>query len=246
MTRVIAILTIFNRLDYIARFYRTDKSSLAHDYSPHYARHLGSRRFRRNLLLEIGVGGYGNPVSGGQSLRTWRDYLPRSTIVGIDIEDKDLRCLGNRVHVVRADQTNHHELAATLEQFGAPDIVIDDGSHVGEHVVATFQFLFPRMKAGGVYVIEDLCFSFVEHFGGSTPPSGQTGIGLLHSLAEAAQARDPTFKHLWGTDPPAPPIVEEVAAVHIYPGIGFVEKAVALPARPLPRRPLGPWYSDGR
>jgi hypothetical protein len=107
MTGVMKLFSMANRFDRIARFYRTDKSSLGHNYSPYYQRHLGPRRFKRNLVFEIGVGGMDNPYSGGQSLRTWRDYLPRSTIVGIDIEAKDLSWLGKHIHVVQADQSNH-------------------------------------------------------------------------------------------------------------------------------------------
>jgi hypothetical protein len=145
---------------------------------------------------------------------------------------------------VQADQSNHEQLARILEQFGPPDVVIDDGSHVGDHVVQSFQILFPRMTEGGIYVIEDLNASFVEGFGGSTPPGANTGIGLLRLLTEAAQSSDPTFRQYWRTQPPASSIAAEVAAVHIYAGIGFVEKAAPIPAPRPPRHPVRGWASE--
>ena len=45
-------------------------------------------------------------------------------------------------------------------------IIIDDGSHINEHVIETFNLLFPKLKDGGVYVIEDTQTSYWEEYGG--------------------------------------------------------------------------------
>src|SRR4051794_26722109 len=129
---VLQCLTLVNALDPIARFYGTDKASGYHWYTRHYARHLRNRRFKKNLVFEIGVGGRKGASSGGASLRPWRDSLVRSHIVGIDIEEKALPLLGRRVEVVRADQSDESQLTALVTAYGSPDIVIDDGSHVGD------------------------------------------------------------------------------------------------------------------
>jgi tetratricopeptide (TPR) repeat protein len=47
------------------------------------------------------------------------------------------------------------ELLQRLCADGAPTIVIDDGSHNDKHRIATFEYLFPRLAPGGIYVIED-------------------------------------------------------------------------------------------
>jgi hypothetical protein len=44
--------------------------------------------------------------------------------------------LGPRVSLVRADQSDEAALMALVDRFGRPDVVIDDGSHVGEHILA--------------------------------------------------------------------------------------------------------------
>ena len=56
--------------------YDTDK--IANGYLPRYDRQLALWVDQAPVLLEIGV------RSGG-SLRLWRDYFPRGTIVGVDI-----------------------------------------------------------------------------------------------------------------------------------------------------------------
>jgi len=66
-------------------------------------------------------------------LRMWRDYLIRSRIVGIDIKEKRCPGLGRRVELVRADQSG--VLSAMVDACRHPDIVIDDGSHVGDHII---------------------------------------------------------------------------------------------------------------
>lgn len=159
-TRVLTVLSLTNSFDRLARFYRADKSSLVWNYSPHYERHLGSRRFAKILLLEIGVGGMENRYAGGNSLHVWRDYLPRATIVGLDLFAKEPPSLGHRVHVVQGDQSSPDDLARLIDRFGPPDVFIDDGSHRGSDVIASFTYLFDLIPAGGMYVIEDLSFSF--------------------------------------------------------------------------------------
>lgn len=41
------------------------------------------------------------------------------------------------------------------ELAGELDFVVDDASHAYEHTRASFEFLFPLLRAGGIYIIED-------------------------------------------------------------------------------------------
>lgn len=50
-----------------------------------------------------------------------------------------------------------------------PTIVVDDGSHRADHVLSTFECVFPLLLPGGCYVIEDL------HFHLSAPASSLRG-----------------------------------------------------------------------
>src|SRR5436190_12247336 len=140
-----------NQLDRLSMLYRTDKCASQHGYTEHYARHLAPLRFRKNVIIEIGIGGYDDPESGGNSLRVWRDYFPRSQVFGVDITPKRLRHLGGRVTTIEADQSSPESLRQVLERTGRPHVIIDDGSHVGEHIWTTFATMFPELRPGGWY-----------------------------------------------------------------------------------------------
>merc|ERR1719454_1987275 len=43
------------------------------------------------------------------------------------------------------------------------DIIIDDGSHKPEHNIISFQYLWEKVRPGGMYVIEDIETSYVDN-----------------------------------------------------------------------------------
>ena len=168
------------------------------------------------------------PEPGG-SLAIWRDYFPRSTILGVDLYPKVV-ALGPRVLFAQADQSSEADWAKALELLNrSPDLVIDDGSHRGPDTWAAFRYLYPRLRPGALYVIEDLHTSYWEHCDGAVPAPPDSAIGLTKHLVDEVQALDETFtrKRQWGP----PPEVEGLPtnAVHVYPGIVFIERAHDLP-----------------
>jgi hypothetical protein len=199
----------------------TDKWS--HGYTSYYSYHLKPYRWKRCRILEIGVGGYETRRPGG-SLRLWRDYLPRSVVVGLDISEKDVD-LGPSVRFVCGDQTDERALEEAVEALGGPpDIIIDDGSHLRGHARDSFTYLFPLMSPGGVYVIEDLHTSYVRSYGGGRPAPQDTAVDFVRGLIDDVQARDRVFVRRADWDSPVMTF-DKVRAVHIYPGIAFVMKA---------------------
>jgi 23S rRNA U2552 (ribose-2'-O)-methylase RlmE/FtsJ len=127
----------------------SDKDT-AHSYGPVYASLFAPVRHRVTAVLEIGV-------QWGPSLKAWRDYFgPGTRVVGVDISADPGEIEG--VVQFRADSTDKERLDAVLgaETF---DVVVDDGSHYGPHQLATWENLWPRVRPGGVYVVED-----VQHF----------------------------------------------------------------------------------
>lgn len=153
-----------------------------HFYTPLYHglfRHLRDRPIR---LLEIGVGGYDLKTSGGASLSMWAEYFANGQITGIDTAEKRLM-LDARVRIFRGSQDDSVFLKKVCDERGPFDIIIDDGSHVPEHVVASFHILFPTLTEGGVYVIEDVQTAFWPNFGGSTMHVGDT-VKLTRTIIE--------------------------------------------------------------
>jgi hypothetical protein len=159
----------------------TDKWG-SHFYTPLYHDLFSRLRDRPIRLLEIGVGGYQLATVGGASLAMWAEYFPHGQITGIDIAEKRLT-LPPRVKLFRGSQDDPAFLKTVCDERGPFDIVIDDGSHMPKHVVASFEALFPAVADGGSYVIEDIQTAFLPAFGGSISDGGAT-LKLVQTLIE--------------------------------------------------------------
>jgi hypothetical protein len=167
----------------LATRHGTDKWG-RHWYARHYDTHFAPRRREPLTLLEIGVGGYDDPAKGGESLRMWRDYFPHARLFGIDLHDKKA-LEGDRIHIFQGSQEDRAFLERVADATGPLDIVIDDGSHVVGHVLASFDVLFPRLREGGIYVVEDTQTSYWPHYGGSLDTEApHTSMGLFKRLAD--------------------------------------------------------------
>jgi hypothetical protein len=141
-------------LNRLALLFHTEKWG-SHWYTQHYQRYFQSLKDKRLNVLEFGVGGYENSSEGGESLRMWKAYFRNSRIVGIDLYDKAQLC-EHRIDIRQCDQTDAESLKRLSDEYGGFDIVIDDGSHLNEHVIKTFHVLFPLLRHNGIYVVEDL------------------------------------------------------------------------------------------
>lgn len=202
----------------IAQRTGTDKWGV-HYYTPHYERHLGHLRDAEFVLLEIGVGGYARAGQGGGSLRMWRRYFRRAQVVGLDIEDKSFLDR-SRMTTVQGNQADPAVLQSIVARFGAPSVVIDDGSHRPDDIVATFEALFPLLPAGAVYAIEDTQTSYWPRFGGSEDrESPDTTMAFVKRLLDGLNHEeflDPAYESTY-TD-------THVRAVHGYHNLVILEK----------------------
>src|SRR5262245_10917439 len=143
---------VLDPLTVLAIKHGTDKWG-PHFYTPVYHSLFAHLREKPIRLLEVGIGGYGSTTVGGASLAMWAEYFPQGHIVGIDVSPKRL-ALDARVTTLVGSQDDPAFLARVSDEHGRFDIIIDDGSHVPQHVAATFHILFPRLADGGLYVIE--------------------------------------------------------------------------------------------
>lgn len=123
-----------------------------HSYAAAYAEVFAPFRSKRIKLLEIGL-------LKGASLLGWRAYFPRARIAGFDIVPKPEMTRG-RVQVHQGDQGSPADLDRVCADEGPFDIIVDDGSHFNRHQLFSFHHLFPHLKDGGVYVIEDVQTSY--------------------------------------------------------------------------------------
>jgi hypothetical protein len=129
-------------------------------YFPIYERHFSWYRNKSLTFLEIGV-------ARGGSLPMWQRFFgPMAKIVGIDIDPK---CQAHEVpgtFVRIGDQSDEKFLQSLIDEFGVPDVVLDDGSHQMDHIAKSFHFLYPKLPKNGVYMVEDLHTAYWEEYGG--------------------------------------------------------------------------------
>jgi hypothetical protein len=151
-------------LNRLALYFETDKWG-DHWYTQHYQQYFRPLRKKRLNLLEIGVGGYENSKRGGESLRMWKTYFRNARIVGVDLADKT-HFRERRIDIRQCDQTDADVLKRLSAEYGGFDIIIDDGSHLNEHVIKTFGILFPLLRPNGIYAVEDAQTSYWPTWGG--------------------------------------------------------------------------------
>lgn len=167
----------------LAELYGTDKV-FGHNYIEVYSRHFAEFRSLPVTFLEIGVGGYDDPNAGGQSLKMWRDYFYKGRIHALDIYDKSPH-QGGRIRIYQGSQADRNCLEGIHRETGDFDLIVDDGSHMNEHIVSSFEILFPLLTAGGVYVVEDIQTAYWPSYGGQAVPGAEgTAISFFRKLAD--------------------------------------------------------------
>jgi predicted O-methyltransferase YrrM len=115
------------------------------------------------------------------------------------------RSLSDRVHVHHGvDQGDAARLTALLEEAGivAPelDLVVDDASHLVDPTRRSFEVLFPYLRPGGRYVIEDWAWAHVgyESHLPDEQPLSQVVFELVLALpSNPGLIADITIDHDW-------------------------------------------------
>jgi predicted O-methyltransferase YrrM len=119
------------------------------------------REYQRGTMVEVGI------AQGGTTALLAQVLQPRK-LIAVELSTEPLVQLDRFIHtkgleaVVRpflgVDQADRSRVEAILqaELRDEPlDLVIDDGSHFYEQTLITLDILFPRLRPGGLYVIED-------------------------------------------------------------------------------------------
>jgi hypothetical protein len=131
-----------------------------------YERHLERYRGQSPVMIEIGV-------AAGGSLEMWRSYFGDGTrILGIDIDPACKQHECNGIEVFTGSQDDPAFLDAILEKYPSIDIVLDDGSHIMKHMIASFEYLYPRIDKRGVYIVEDTHTCYWQEWDGGYKREG--------------------------------------------------------------------------
>jgi len=160
--QVVPLLPV-GELDELAINADTDKSSKKHDYMRFYEYLLTPYRDQAFTMLELGVG---IPSRKAPSLRTWKQFFPKAQVVGVDIRKVSKQFEEDRIHVEIGDASKPRFLNRVFKKY-TPSVILDDASHFWSHQIIGFKTLFPKLPAGGVYIIEDIHTSFLAQEEGS-------------------------------------------------------------------------------
>jgi len=137
-------------LDILGKIHDTDKATY-HRFTCFYDDIIGSRKKSIKNILEIGI-------YRGNSLRMLHSYFN----LNVNIHAVDINLSGDpelsNVKCVYADQSNSTSLQDAITTFGniEYDIILDDGSHISSHQRTSLKTLWPFIKQGGIYILEDL------------------------------------------------------------------------------------------
>lgn len=95
----------------------------------------------------------------------WTDYFPKAIIHGADIDEDSRVCekYSDRIKFHIIDQRRETQLK-DLEQFSPFDLIIDDGNHFWMEQILTFKTLFPYIRRGGIYIVEDTTTSYWREY----------------------------------------------------------------------------------
>lgn len=172
----------------LANLYASDKGTIAPvighhgprlHFTPVYSDYFEQLRNEEISILEIGIG-------SGPSLKMWYDYFPKASISAIDIVPQKHH-ENDRVRTYVCDQSDRFSLMHIMENMKAPDIIIDDGSHVVSHQQISLGFLFQFLKENGQYWIEDLHTSDRTVWNGKTLYGYDMTVKEGHSTVEAIE-----------------------------------------------------------
>lgn len=141
---------------------RTDERTLfkMDHYLDIYDATLGPWMGKPVSFLEIGV------YKGG-SLRLWRNFFApeaRLTFIDIDPACQALKIPGTEIRI--GDQADPAFLGKLAAERGPFDIIIDDGGHKMDQQITSFRTLWPALRDGGLYIVEDVHTSYWPGFGG--------------------------------------------------------------------------------
>ena len=113
-----------------------------------YEQYFSELREEEFNILEIGV-------SAGHSLKVWETYFPNATIYGVDIQPACDRHNTTRTKIKIGSQIDDNFMESIGEEAGNFKIIVDDGSHVGDHMIHTLKTMWKYLAPEGYYIFED-------------------------------------------------------------------------------------------
>ena len=167
----------------------TKHGSPPHKYTYLYDLVLARYRSREINLLELGLAGGGPEVGGPRertvdspSVQMWLEYFAAGHVFGFDVSDFS-HIRHPRFTFIRGDLGSEADLERVAQAAEGYDIVMDDASHASWHQQLAFKHLFPRLRDGGSYIIEDLHWQspFYEGLASGVPTTADFMIAFFEN-----------------------------------------------------------------
>jgi capsular polysaccharide biosynthesis protein len=133
-------------LDEIGVRLGSERSSLHRDQLSFYARLL-RKGAKPRTILDV-------TAEPGIALEVWRQAYPGATVRGVystESTGSQTPEAQDVVYPAHFDGTFWHEIARNLD----PDVVVSDGSLGAEHQLEMFRIMFPVLRPGGLFILED-------------------------------------------------------------------------------------------
>lgn len=179
-------------LSQLADHFGSDKGSVhgdRHRFAQIYDLVLKDRRDSVRKVAELGLarGPHENPAAAvrigatAPSMAMWRAYFPQAQLYGFDIADfSALAATPPGFAFLQGDGGSVNDLQAFARLIGSDvDLIVDDASHASYHQQLALRELFPTLRSGGYYIVEDLHFQ---------PPELEWSLPLVHKTAEWLEA----------------------------------------------------------
>lgn len=137
-----------------------------HNYTDLYFALFAPIRNESVRIFELGLGTNNTSIPSnmgvngtpGASHRAWKEFFPKGSIFGADI-DRNILFEEARLKTFYCDQTDPvaiSELWKIPELHENFDVIIDDGLHTYHANKCFFENSIHKLKVGGVYIIEDI------------------------------------------------------------------------------------------
>ena len=160
-----------------SNLYSVKWNSYFHVYEHLFARYVG----QRITFVEVGV-------DEGTSLLMWRQYFQNARVIGVDIDPAASKLEQYGVEIVIGDQASPEFWKQFYQRVGSIDVLLDDGGHFNEQQIVTVSCALPKVRDGGMIVVEDVHASYMAEF---FNPSRHSFMNFAKRLVDCVNSRAP-------------------------------------------------------
>lgn len=150
-----------NSLDELFIFFNSDKGSKVdnfgpivkgHNYSNLYEKYFSNIKSKKNIkILEIGC-------LFGAGTASFLKYFYDAEIYCLDVNPFQIKYVSKNIKKIYFNSRYKKTLEDVSNYFDFQfDVIIDDGSHNKKDMILTLNYFLPKVKKGGLYVVEDTC-----------------------------------------------------------------------------------------